>query len=167
MKPVSRLICNNIQKINFVPGDLLSDGIINIKFLKAYHRSIFDIIDEFNYADELNAYYFDKVELNEVEKKFIRSHINKGHANMPLNLRDDCKKFYNALISFLTQLERVWNMPLYRNKSTNINERSYTHQIVKCIFDFMLYNVKDVDVEFDGSVLLLYVILFIPPRNFY
>ncbi|CAH1769843.1 6876_t:CDS:2, partial [Entrophospora sp. SA101] len=58
-------------------------------------------------------------------------------------------KFYNALSSFLTQLELVWKMPLYQQKSPDLNERSYTHQVIKCIFDFMFYNIEHVNLEYD------------------
>jgi hypothetical protein len=43
---------------------------------------------------------------------------------------------------FLTQMERVWKLPLYAQKSPDINERSYSHQVIKPIFDLLLYNVE-------------------------
>jgi hypothetical protein len=160
MLTASRLICDNIKNTNLVPEDLLSNGIVNGDFLKKYHKPIFDTIKNYNCINELYSYDSDifKVELSNSEKKFIHSRIKHGSATMQ-NLRDDYKKFYNALSSFLTQLELVWKMPLYQQKSPNLNERSYTHQVVKCIFDFMFYNIENINIEFDGN--LLFVLLFI------
>ncbi|CAG8709940.1 10937_t:CDS:2, partial [Scutellospora calospora] len=50
----------------------------------------------------------------------------------------------------LTQLEYVWELPSYRQKSPKITEYSYSHQIVKSICDFLLYNIKGIDVEYNG-----------------
>ncbi|CAB4446472.1 unnamed protein product [Rhizophagus irregularis] len=152
MLTASRLICDNIKNANLVPEDLLSNGIVNGDFLKKYHKTIFNAIKNYNCINELYSYDSDvfKVELSNYEKEFINSRIKHGFATMQ-NLRDDYKKFYNALSSFLTQLELVWKMPSYQQKSPNINERSYTHQVVKCIFDFMFYNIENINIEFDGQ----------------
>ncbi|CAG8616359.1 9613_t:CDS:2, partial [Cetraspora pellucida] len=132
MSTSSRLICDNIENANLVPEDLLSDGIVNGVLLKKYHKPIFNVIKNYNCINELYSYDSDifKVKLDNYQKKFIDLRIKHGYATMQ-NLRNDDKKFYNALGSFLTQLELVWKMPLYQQKSPNLNERSYTHQVVK------------------------------------
>ncbi|CAG8597222.1 7896_t:CDS:2 [Dentiscutata erythropus] len=152
MSTSSRLICDNIENANLVPEDLLSDGIVNGVLLKKYYKPIFNVINNYNCINELYSYDSDifKVKLDNYQKKFIDLRIKHRYATMQ-NLRNDDKKFYNALGSFLTQLGLVWKMPLYQQKSPNLNERTYTHQVVKCIFDFMFYNIEDINIEFDGQ----------------
>ncbi|CAG8759008.1 24103_t:CDS:2, partial [Dentiscutata erythropus] len=132
MTTASRLICDNIKNANLVPEDLLSNGIVYGDFLKKYYKPIFNVIENYNCINELYSYDSDifQVELSIHKKEFISLRIKYGYASAP-NLWDDNKKFYNALSSFLTQLEFVWKILFYQKELPDLNERSYTHQIVK------------------------------------
>ncbi|CAG8703979.1 14668_t:CDS:1, partial [Dentiscutata heterogama] len=105
---MSRLICDNIKNANLVSEDLLSNSIVYRDFLKRYHKPIFNIIENYNCINELYSYDSDifQVELSIYKKEFISSRIKHGYASTQ-NLQNNNKKFYNALSSFLTQLEIV------------------------------------------------------------
>ncbi|CAG8561394.1 11863_t:CDS:2, partial [Dentiscutata heterogama] len=121
---------DNIQNEKLDPQDLLSNGIVNHTFLQKYHKRLFDLIMD---QDCLNELMWNKAERRQYKTS-----------------REDAKKFYNCLEMFLTQLEYVWELPLYRQKSPKITEYSYSHQVVKSICDLLLYNIKGIDVEYNG-----------------
>ncbi|CAG8703430.1 17047_t:CDS:2 [Racocetra fulgida] len=66
-------------------------------------------------------------------------------------IKKDAKKFYSCLEMFLNQLECAWELPLYIQKSSKINESSYSHQVIKSVCDLLLYNIKGVNIEYNGQ----------------
>ncbi|CAG8762831.1 2898_t:CDS:2, partial [Dentiscutata erythropus] len=153
MPTIVRIICDNIQNEKLSPQDLLTNGIVNHTFLQKYHKRLFDLIVEQDCLEELlwskaerNQY---KTNLTIEEENFICNHIKHGYCTAP-NSREDAKKFYSCLEMFLNQLECAWELPLYIQKSSKINESSYSHQVVKSVCDLLLYNIKRVNIEYNG-----------------
>ncbi|KAF0523920.1 hypothetical protein F8M41_015231 [Gigaspora margarita] len=64
MKTMARLICENIKKVNLCPNDLLSNGIINIKYLRKYNRPLYAIIKKEQCFMELKFHFLENFEIN-------------------------------------------------------------------------------------------------------
>ncbi|CAG8811942.1 4989_t:CDS:2 [Gigaspora margarita] len=146
-------IKNKISNEKLSPRDLLPNGIVHYKFLRKYHKRLFDLIIEHNCLEELSL---SKTERNQYktiltieEKNFKSDHIKYGHCAAP-NSREDAKTFYKCLGMFLNQLECTWELLLYIQKSSKINESSYSHQVVKSVCDLLLYNIKGINIEYNG-----------------
>ncbi|CAG8514898.1 11657_t:CDS:2, partial [Dentiscutata heterogama] len=125
MPTIMRIICDNIQNEKLSPRDLLTNGIVNHTFLQKYHKRLFDLIVEQDCLEELlwskaeRSQY--KTNLMVEEENFICNHIKHGYCTAS-NSREDAKKFYSCLEMFLNQLECAWELPLYIQKSSKINE---------------------------------------------
>ncbi|CAB5360467.1 unnamed protein product [Rhizophagus irregularis] len=154
MSKVSRLISNNIENVTLKPYDLLPNGIINAKLLRKYDKPLYKIVKDNQCLDELTSFDLEEYEYNLMseEKQFISNHIRRGYCNMPKS-STNVIMYYNSLNMFLLQMERVWMLPLYEQRSSGITESSYSHQVVRPIIDFLLHNIKGIDIEFNGTSL--------------
>ncbi len=88
------------------------------------------------------------MKLTEEDKDFITKHILHGY-HPALQARTETAKFQNALSSFLTQMEDIWTLQTYQKKSSQINESSYSHQVVKGLFDFLLNGIENIGKEYN------------------
>ncbi|RHZ87016.1 hypothetical protein Glove_41g141 [Diversispora epigaea] len=149
MSPASLIICTTIKFEDLTAQDSLANGIINDIHLKKHHKKIYRRIINEGCVNELKYKLKPSVKLEKRDKKFIENHITSKYPVAPIGHLEDMK-FYNSLSSFLTQMEKVWDMKNYIKKSSNINERSYSHQVVKPIFDLILYNIVGSSIEYDG-----------------
>jgi len=148
MIPTTKFICQNINRTKLTPLDLLSDGIIEAKFLEQCHPCLYRDLSSRGFLEEIQLYEINKVNLSIEEKKFIKDFIHHGYASIP-SVRRDAGKFFASLSSFLTRLQTVWSQGSYM--SNNVKERSYSHQVVHPICDLLLYGIPNIDQEFDGE----------------
>src|SRR2546421_1368962 len=141
-------ISKNIKKEKFHPLDPLSNGIIYVSSLEYYHPRLFNILKKNGQLREIKRYHYNdyKVKLTEEDKDFIRKHIIHGYHSAS-QVRAETAKFQNALSSFLTQMEDIWTLQIYQKKSARINESSYSHQVVKPLFDFLLNGIENIGKE--------------------
>ncbi|CAG8798128.1 9831_t:CDS:2, partial [Dentiscutata erythropus] len=125
MPTITRIICDNIQKQNLSLRDLLPNGIVNYSFLRLYNY-IFeqDCFEALLWSKAEQKQY--KTNLTNDEKNFICNHIKHRYYTAP-----------NKLL-------------LYKKKSPKINESSYSFQVVKSICDLLLYNIKGINIEYNG-----------------
>ncbi|CAG8784622.1 2526_t:CDS:2, partial [Gigaspora margarita] len=120
MKTMARLICENIKKVNLCLNNLLSNGIVNIKYLRKYNRPLYDIIKKEQCFMELKFYFLENFEINlsQDDRKFINHHMEYGYS--ALHGTHDSKIFHNVLSSFLMQIEQIWISKFYEQETLNI-----------------------------------------------
>ncbi|CAG8657939.1 10810_t:CDS:2, partial [Ambispora gerdemannii] len=132
------------------PNDLISDGILEINHIKKHHQKLYQILETNNcLRDFVYPELSDSIGLNERERGFVRDYILYGKATVPEE-RSQNRNFYDSLISFLKQLQIIWKSKSYQERSETINEKSYSHQVVKPIMDFTLHNINNVESRYDG-----------------
>ena len=152
MPDASLLICRNIKDVTLNPFDLLSIGIVNSDFLQEFHPRLYFRLQNDNLLSHLEWDSIPRIELKHEESRFISDHILNGYITILSKYREEELKLYNILISFLIQFEIVWTLPVYQeNNLEKINERSYSHQVVKPIIDFIFHGISGIDIGWDGQ----------------
>ncbi|CAG8600518.1 779_t:CDS:2, partial [Ambispora gerdemannii] len=184
MIKAASIICKNIEKVDLIPQDLLTNGVIHSNFIKRYHQPLYETIKKHNCLDEIRLYdcrqhrttsrkryhqplyetikkhncldeirLYDcrqhRVKLTFEEENFISSHIKHGYCSIPGG-RPESKRLYSGLGSFLVQMERVWTSPLFAQRSSAINEYSYSHLVAKLICELVTYGLDNIDIEYSG-----------------
>ncbi len=152
MSDASLLICHNIKDVTLNPFDLLSIGIINSDFLQEFHLRLYFHLQTDNLLSHLKWDSIPRIELKYEESHFISDHILNGYITILSKYREEELKLYNILISFLIQFEIVWTLPIYQeNNLEKINKRSYSHQVMKPIIDFIFHRISGIDIGWDGQ----------------
>ncbi|CAG8451682.1 123_t:CDS:2 [Ambispora gerdemannii] len=150
MSKTARLIINNIDRIKLKPNDLISDGILEINYIKQNNRPLYEIIKKNGCLKDFALPQLDdSVGLTYKEVEFVRNNILYGSSAIPEEKFEN-HIFYNSLITFLSQLKGVWRSQAYKEESETINEKSYSHQIVKPFMDFINHNVENIETRYDG-----------------
>ncbi|CAJ0757608.1 21163_t:CDS:2 [Entrophospora sp. SA101] len=152
MMNISTTVSKMVDKTTLKFTDILSYGTLFENSLQKNHSKIYQHLVKERLVEDLKPIGIQtKIELNDFQQQFIYNCVVFGDILIP-DVRGPDKIFYMEIISFINQMKYVWDNASYQEGNSDINERSYSHHVVKTVVKFLFLDVKNVEQRYDGTL---------------
>ncbi|CAG8706407.1 19682_t:CDS:2 [Dentiscutata erythropus] len=149
MPNIAKEICKNIRKVDLKPDDLLSSGILFEGSLRTNQSKLYNILEKKQLIRQLTSDIPTKIELTSDKRLFIEDFMLYEDARFPKVIKSE-ESYFHELFSFMNAVKKIWKKSSYQNRDPAINERTYSHNFVNSLIEFVFLNTN-VEMRWDGS----------------
>ncbi|CAJ0835236.1 11757_t:CDS:2 [Entrophospora sp. SA101] len=149
MRDVPKMICDNIKHLKLDSNDLISNGVICNYFLEQDHKKIYRKLVKESLCRDFIWNDIQRKTLQKEEKDLINNFLynDKLTSSNPLIIESElCLEIVFLIKSF----KKIWKSNSYQKEDPSINERTYSHDIANVIVKFILYNIDNIEMRWDG-----------------
>lgn len=146
MPNIEKEICKNIQKVDLKPDDLLSSGEGS---LRTNQSKLYNILEKKQLIRQLTSYIPTKIELTSDKRSFIENFMLYEDARFLEVIKSE-ESYFHELFSFMNAVKKIWKKSSYKNRDPTINDRTYSHNFVNSLIEFVFLNTN-VEMRWDGS----------------